>query len=664
MMFLWRIPSVPSTCRMCRRCEKKIFSIQRNSRIISPHSKSTRNLFTSLRLQAKLEKIDLLQFPADLIRNFSIIAHVDHGKSTLADRLLEITGTISSNTKNEQVLDKLQVERERGITVKAQTASLFYKYKGQTYLLNLVDTPGHVDFNYEVSRSLRACEGVILLVDANQGVQAQTVANFFLAFEADLTILPVLNKIDLPGADVETVQKQMKNVFDIEPDEILQVSAKHGTGVEDVLKAVIDRIPPPTTDIKKPFKGLVFDSTYEKFKGAVTNVSVKDGVVKKGDKIVSAHTKKSYEVQDVGILYPEQTSTGCLYGGQVGYMMANIKSMTDVWIGDTLYHEKSPVEALPGFKPAKPMVFAGTYPMDQSEYQALKMALEKLTMNDPSVSVSNDNSEALGVGFRLGFLGLLHMDVFNQRLEQEYDASVIPTAPNVSYKVKIKGDKNIKFYGAEEITILNPCKLPDPNIIEAQYEPMVYSTIIVPVDYIGDINPLCMERRGEILDQSYIDDTRIMFKVIFPLNEILIDFYDELKSVSSGYASFDYEDHGYQESDLVKIIYLLNGKELDELTMISHITKARQKGREIVEKLCKSIPRQLFKVSVQACVGGKVLAREDIQPYRKDVTAKCYGGDITRKNKLLKRQAEGKKKMRMIGKISVPKDVFIKVLTK
>lgn len=656
-MYFLRPYILGSACNICRRCEKKI------SRILPSLTGNNRRSFaSSQKHHDKLEKIDLLQFPAEKIRNFSIIAHVDHGKSTLADRLLEITGTISKNSKNEQFLDKLQVERERGITVKAQTASLFYDYNGETYLLNLIDTPGHVDFNYEVSRSLAACQGVVLLVDANQGIQAQTVANFFLAFDADLTILPVLNKIDLPGAQIEAVEKQMKNVFDMNPEDILKVSAKLGTGVEDVLQAVIDRIPPPDADVNKPFKSLVFDSRYDRYRGAVTNISVKDGVIKKGDKIVSAHTKKTFEVQDCGLLYPDETSTGILYAGQAGYMVAAMKTITDAWVGDTLYLEKSPVEPLPGFKPAKPMVFAGIYPMDQSEYSALKLAINKLTLNDSSVSVSHDQSPALGAGFRLGFLGLLHMDVFNQRLEQEFDASVIPTAPNVPYKVKIKGAKNIKMYGGEEITILNPCLLPARDIITEFYEPIVYGTIISPSEYLSDVTSLCMERRGNILDQTYIDNTRIMFKAIFPLNEILIDFFDELKTITSGYASFDYEDHGYQESDLVLVKFALNGKELDDLTMICHVSKARETGKRIVSKLKDSIPKQLYKVTLQAFVGSKIVAREDLGAFKKDVTAKCYGGDVTRKNKLLKRQAEGKKKMRMIGNISVPKDAFINVL--
>lgn len=658
MMTLLR--SIVPFCYICRRCEKKIL----NKILPSLLHTVGRYFATSRKCQAKMSKIDLLQFPPEKIRNFSIIAHIDHGKSTLADRLLEITGTISKDTKNEQFLDRLQVERERGITVKAQTASLFYDYKGETYLLNLVDTPGHVDFHYEVSRSLAACQGVVLLVDANQGVQAQTLANFFLAFEAQLAIVPILNKIDLPGAQPDVVANQMKNVFDMNPKDILRVSAKTGFGVEDVLRAVIEKIPPPKTDVNKPLKCLVFDSWYDKYRGAITNISVKDGVITKGDKIVSANTKKVFEVQDVGILYPDETSTGVLYAGQVGYLVANMKSITEVWVGDTLCHEKFPVTPLPGFKQARAMVFAGIYPMNQSEYTALKVAINKLTLNDASVSVNNDHSAALGAGFRLGFLGLLHMDVFNQRLEQEYDASVIPTAPNVPYKVKIKGAKNIKLYGGEELTILNPCLLPPVDIISEFSEPMVYSTIISPADYIGEITSLCLDRRGEIVDQKYIDDKRILFKVIFPLNEILIDFFDELKNLTSGYASFDYEDHGYRPSDLVLLTFALNGKDVEELTMICHRSKARETGKRIVAKLLEAIPQQLFKITIQAFVGSKIITREDKAALRKDVTAKCYGGDVSRKNKLLRQQAEGKKKMRMIGKISVPKDAFIKVLKK
>ncbi|XP_044801854.1 translation factor GUF1, mitochondrial isoform X9 [Bubalus bubalis] len=512
------------------------------------------------------EKIDMSCFPVENTRNFSIIAHVDHGKSTLADRLLELTGAIDKTKNNKQVLDKLQVERERGITVKAQTASLFYNYEGKQYLLNLIDTPGHVDFSYEVSRSLSACQGVLLVVDANEGIQAQTVANFFLAFEAQLSIIPVINKI----------------------------SAKLGTNVESVLDAVIKRIPS--------------------------------------------------------------------YAGQVGYLIAGMKDVTEAQIGDTLYLHKQPVEPLPGFKSAKPMVFAGMYPVDQSEYNNLKSAIEKLTLNDSSVVVHRDSSLALGAGWRLGFLGLLHMEVFNQRLEQEYNASVILTTPTVPYKAVLSSAKLIKEYREKEITIINPAQFPDKSKVTEYLEPVVLGTIITPDEYTGKIMMLCQARRAVQKNMMYIDQNRVMLKYLFPLNEIVVDFYDSLKSLSSGYASFDYEDAGYQTAELVKMDILLNGNIVEELVTVVHKDKAYSIGKAICERLKDSLPRQLFEIAIQAALGSKIIARETVKAYRKNVLAKCYGGDITRKMKLLKRQAEGKKKLRKVGNVEVPKDAFIKVL--
>uniref|UniRef100_A0A2C9KE91 Translation factor GUF1 homolog, mitochondrial n=1 Tax=Biomphalaria glabrata TaxID=6526 RepID=A0A2C9KE91_BIOGL len=586
-----------------------------------------RHISTTLQLlnQSKPLQFDLSSFPVENIRNFCIIAHVDHGKSTLADRLLEITGTIPKGN-NQQVLDKLPVERERGITVKAQTASLIYRYNDQDYLLNLIDTPGHVDFHYEVSRSLAACQGVILLVDANQGVQAQTVANFYLAFEAELTIIPVLNKIDLKNAQVEVVSDQIHNLFDLDKKDILKISAKQGTGVEEVLKAVIERIPCPKFDKTKPLRAFVFDSWYDRFKGVVAHFAICDGIIKEGDRILCNSTKKNYEVTEIGIMYPDQVSTGVLFAGQVGYAMMNMKNTDEAKIGDTFYHENQTVKPLPGFKEAIPMVFAGMFPMEHSEFLQLKSAIEKLTLNDRSVQVRMDSSPVLGQGYRLGFLGLLHMEVFNQRLEQEFDASVIITAPNIAFKVKIKGEKNIKQYG---------------------------SRIRIHKNH-----------RGRLRDQSYIDDTRVLFKVLFPLSEILVDFFDKLKSLSSGYASFDYEDAGFEITDLVKVDFTLNGREVEELTLICHVSRARDMAKRVCERLKATIPRQQFVITVQGKVNQKVIAREDIKAYRKDVTAKCYGGDITRKMKLLKSQAEGKKKLRMIGNIEIPKDAFIKILQK
>uniref|UniRef100_A0A286XEJ1 GTP binding elongation factor GUF1 n=1 Tax=Cavia porcellus TaxID=10141 RepID=A0A286XEJ1_CAVPO len=553
-----------------------------------------------------LGKPDMSKFPYH--------AHVDHGKSTLADRLLELTGTIDKTKNNKQVLDKLQVERERGITVKAQTASLFYNFEGKQYLLNLIDTPGHVDFSYEVSRSLSACQGVLLVIDANEGIQAQTVANFFLAFEAQLSVIPVINKIDLKNADPEMVEKQIEKVFDIPRNECIKISAKLGTNVESVLQAVIERIPPPKVHRKNPLRALVFDSIFDQYRGVIANVALFDGMVSKGDKIVSAHTQKTYEVNEVGVLNPNEQPTLKLYAGQVGYLIAGMKDVTEAQIGDTLYLHNHPVEPLPGFKSAKPMVFAGMYPTDQSEYNNLKSAIEKLTLNDSSVTVHRDSSLALGAGWRLGFLGLLHMEVFNQRLEQEYNTSVILTTPTVPYKAILSSAKLIKA------------------------------------------------RRAVQKHLMFIDQNRVMLKYLFPLNEIVVDFYDSLKSLSSGYASFDYEDAGYQTAELVKMDILLNGNIVEELVTVVHKEKAYSVGKTICERLKDSLPRQLFEIAIQAAIGSKIIARETVKAYKKNVLAKCYGGDITRKMKLLKRQAEGKKKLRKIGNIEVPKDAFIKVL--
>ncbi|XP_062963634.1 translation factor GUF1, mitochondrial isoform X2 [Cynocephalus volans] len=582
------------------------------------------------------EKLDMSIFPVENIRNFSIIAHVDHGKSTLADRLLELTGTIDKTKNNKQVLDKLQVERERGITVKAQTASLFYNCERKQYLLNLIDTPGHVDFSYEVSRSLSACQGVLLVVDANE--------------------------IDLKNADPERVEKQIEKVFDIPSSECIKISAKLGTNVESVLQAVIERIPPPKVHRKNPLRALVFDSIFDQYRGVIANVALFDGVVSKGDKIISAYTQKTYEVNEVGILNPNEHSTHKLYAGQVGYLIAGMKDVTEAQIGDTLYLHKQPVEPLPGFKSAKPMVFAGMYPVDQSEYNNLKSAIEKLTLNDSSVTVHRDSCLALGAGWRLGFLGLLHMEVFNQRLEQEYNASVILTTPTVPYKAVLSSAKLIKEYGDKEITIINPAQFPDKSKVSEYLEPVVLGTIITPDEFTGKIMMLCQARRAIQKNMIFIDQNRVMLKYLFPLNEIVVDFYDSLKSLSSGYASFDYEDAGYQTAELVKMDILLNGNIVEELVTIVHKDKAHFVGKAICERLKDSLPRQLFEIAIQAAIGSKIIARETVKAYRKNVLAKCYGGDITRKMKLLKRQAEGKKKLRKIGNVEVPKDAFIKVL--
>lgn len=599
----------------------------------------------------------LRSFPPERIRNFSVIAHIDHGKSTLCDRLLEITGTLSTRTKNEQFLDKLQVEKERGITVKAQSASMLYTYKGVEYLLNLIDTPGHVDFSYEVSRSLYACQGALLLVDATQGVQAQTMANFYLAFDQDLTIIPVINKIDMSTADPVRVEAELKHLFDYEPNQILRASGKSGIGITDVLDAIIERIPAPQAAPEKPLKALLFDSWYDDYRGVVTLVAVRDGMIQKGDRVELAQTNNTYEVLEIGIMYPNETQTDALYAGQVGYVIMGMKSVQEARVGDTLYHKGKLIEPFPGFKPAKPMVFAGIYPVDTSDFEAVRDAIEKLTLNDASVTVEKKTSAALGLGFRCGFLGLLHMDVFKQRLEQEYDLSVIATAPSVLYKVRLKGS-------TEEIALENPSDFPEPQQIEAVLEPVIDATIILPRQYLGPIMNLCQEKRGEQKQMSFLSEERVILIYRLPLNEVATDFYDQLKSLSSGYASLDYEESGYQEAKLVKMDILLNSKAVDALSIIVHADNAYYIGRALAEKLRTTIPRQLFEVIIQAAIGAKIIARETISPLRKNVTAKCYGGDITRKRKLLEKQKEGKKKMKQVGNVEVPQEAFLTILKK
>ncbi|XP_050439405.1 translation factor GUF1 homolog, mitochondrial [Adelges cooleyi] len=605
--------------------------------------------------------------PSENIRNFSIIAHVDHGKSTLADRLLEITNTICIEAGKAQILDRLQVEKERGITVKAQTASLFYRSKinGELFLLNLIDTPGHVDFSNEVSRSLSACQGVILLVDANQGVQAQTVANFYLAFCQNLVIVPVLNKVDLKNANPEKVEEQLKGLFEIEPETVLRISAKQGTGVDKLLEAIVSRLPAPKTDRQAPFKALIFDSWFDKYRGAVIMIYVLNGSVKEGDVITAVHSQISYPVKNIGILRPTEYITGTLVGGQVGFLTCNMRSAKEAHIGDTLHLKDKPVEPFPGFKPALPMVFAGLFPLDQSMHGEMRSALERLTLNDSAVSITTESSAALGLGWRLGFLGLLHLDVFSQRLEQEYNAQAVMTAPSVTYKAKVNSKKLITKYGSDEFYFSNPIDFPDPTFTEVLYEPFVLGTIITPDMYLGDVLSLCMEKRGVQKSSTNIDDTRVIIQCYLPLNEIVVDFHDTLKSITSGFGSFDYEDHGYQESFLTKLNILLNGTEVEELGTVVHASKAVNLGRKMVLKLAELIPRQQFLIAIQATVKGKIVARENIKPFRKDVTSKLCGkrgGDITRKMKLLKQQSDAKKKMKMIGNIEIPRDTFINVL--
>lgn len=603
---------------------------------------------------SQIQNFNLKDFPKERIRNFSIIAHIDHGKSTLADRLLEMAGTISTRQKVEQFLDKLQVERERGITVKAQTASLFYEYKGQIYLLNLIDTPGHVDFAYEVSRSLYACQGALLVVDAVQGVQAQTMANFFLAFDQDLQIIPVINKIDVANADPERIAKEMDKAFDIQREDILLISAKMGIGIDKLFEAIIQRIKPPVGAEDGKFKALLFDSWFDEYRGVICLIEIIDGAIKKGDIISAASTEQSYEVLDVGLMYPEPHATGALYTGQVGYLIAGMKTVKEARVGDTFYHTKAPVTALPGFKPAKSMVFAGIYPLDASDFEQVRDAIEKLTLNDPSVHVEKETSVALGLGFRCGFLGLLHMDVFKQRLEQEYNASIIVTSPTVPYKVKQTD--------GQEMVIENPSKFPEEVKIEQVFEPVVNATVITPKEYLGNIMTLCQERRGEQKEMTYLDENRIVLRYKLPLNEIVTDFYDKLKSMSAGYASFDYEQAGYEPADLVKMNILLNGKPVDALSIIVHKEKAFYIGRQLTQKLREVIHRQMFEVAIQAAIGAKIIARESVSALRKNVTAKCYGGDITRKRKLLEKQKEGKKKLKQVGNVELPHEAFLTVL--
>lgn len=603
------------------------------------------------------KKLTLQDFTPDLVRNFSIIAHIDHGKSTLSDRLLEHTGTVSERDKTAQFLDKLQVERERGITVKAQTASMFYTYKGKTYLLNLIDTPGHVDFNYEVSRSLYACQGAVLLVDAVQGVQAQTMANFYLAFDQDLTIIPVINKVDLPTADPERIALQLGSLFDFSRESIILASAKSNIGIETILHSIVERIPAPVGSTSKLLKALLFDSWFDEYRGVICLIAVHDGVIKTGDTVTLAQANVSYEVLEVGLMYPELTPADALYPGQVGYLITGMKTVREARVGDTIYHTKKPVDPFPGFKPAKPMVFAGIYPVVNDDFAQLSDAIEKLTLNDASVAVEKKSSSALGLGFRCGFLGLLHMDVFRQRLEQEYNLTVIATAPSVLYKVRLKNS-------AEATDMENPSDLPESNKIEEILEPIIEGTIITPSHYLGNMIKLCEEKRGLQKNLTYIDEGRVILKYTLPLNEVATDFYDQLKSLSSGYASFDYEFAGHVPAKLVKMDVLLNGKAVDALSCIVHEDKAYYIGRDLTERLKNVIPRQLYEVIIQAAIGAKIIAKERVAPLRKDVTAKCYGGDITRKRKLLEKQKEGKKKMKQIGNIEVPQEAFMTILKK
>jgi len=604
---------------------------------------------------SKQEQEPLLQqYTPEHIRNFSVIAHIDHGKSTLCDRLLEYTGTLSTRLKHEQFLDKLQVERERGITVKAQTASMVYPYENTEYLLNLIDTPGHVDFSYEVSRSLYACQSCLLLVDATQGAQAQTVANFYLAFEQDLHIIPVINKVDMASAQPERVAQELQQLFEFAPEDIIYASAKTGQGIEEIFQRLITETPAPQGSRDKPLKSLLFDSWYDDYRGVVSLIAVHDGTISKRDHITLAHRNKDYEVLELGVMLPHQVPVSTLYPGQVGYIICGMKSVQEARVGDTVFHRKSPVEPFPGFKPARPMVFAGIYPISGEDFELLQKAIEKLTLNDASVSVDKTSSTALGLGFKCGFLGLLHMDVFKQRLEQEYNLSVIATAPSVRYKIDLTNE--------EPQEIESPAEFPDRQHIMAVYEPVIEATIITPNSYLGQVMQLCEEKRGSQKHMHFLSEDRVMVMYELPLNEIATEFYDELKSITSGYASLDYEDAGYQESNLIKMDILINGRPIDALSTIVHEDHAYRIGRNIVSKLKDVVPKQQFQVMLQAAIGAKIIARETLAPLRKDVTAKCYGGDITRKRKLLEKQKEGKKKMKQLGSVDVPQEAFMAIL--
>ena len=591
------------------------------------------------------------------IRNFSIIAHIDHGKSTLADRLLELTGEVAERDMEQQLLDNMDLERERGITIKAHAVRLIYKAKdGESYELNLIDTPGHVDFNYEVSRSLAACEGAILIVDAAQGIEAQTLANTYLAIDHNLEIVPVINKIDLPSAQPEVVKAEIEDVIGIPAEDAPLISAKNGVNIESVLEQIVELIPPPQGDENAPLRALIFDSYYDSYRGVIVYVRIKEGRIKPGDKICMMATGAQFDVVEVGSLHPEGLKPlPELLAGDVGYIAASIKTVQDTRVGDTVTTVNNPAkEPLPGYKRVNPMVYCGIYPADGARYNDLNDALEKLQLNDAALLYEPETSVALGFGFRCGFLGLLHMEVIQERLEREYNLDLVTTAPSVIYKVhKTNG---------EVIDIANPTNLPDPSYIDYMEEPMVSADIMLPIEFIGNIMELCQERRGRYIDTKYMDATRAQLFYELPLNEIIYDFFDALKSRSKGYASFDYELKGYEKSELIKLDILLNGDMVDALSFIVHKDKAYARGRRITEKLKESIPRQLFEIPIQAAIGNKVIARETVKAMRKDVLAKCYGGDITRKKKLLEKQKEGKKRMRQVGSVEVPQEAFMSVL--
>jgi GTP-binding protein LepA len=592
---------------------------------------------------------------ARFLRNFAIIAHIDHGKSTLSDRLLELTGSVTDREMQAQILDDMDLERERGITIKAHAVRMMYTARdGQTYQLNLIDTPGHVDFSYEVSRSLASCEGALLVVDASQGVEAQTLANAYLAIHHGLEIIPVINKIDLPSADILRTQEDIEQAVGLDATDAIPVSAKTGQGVDEVLEAIVRRLPPPTGDPDAPLQALIFDSWFDPYRGVIVLVRVMQGTMRKGQRIRMMYNAKSFEVESMGVLCPKPVEIGELIAGEVGFFAATIKHVGDTKIGDTITDDARPAaHALPGFEDIKPMVFSGLYTVDSHEHTLLRDALEKLRLNDSSFFFEPESSVALGFGFRCGFLGLLHLEIIQERLEREFNLNLIATAPSVIYKIKLRNGEHLEIH--------NPVDMPDPNHIEEMQEPWIEATILTPDEYLGAVLKLCQDRRGVQKELTYVGN-RAMAKYELPLNEVVFDFYDRLKSVSRGYASFDYHLTDYRPADLVKLQMLVNAEPVDALAMLVHRTRAESRGRAMAEKLKELIPPHMFQVPIQAAIGGKIIARETVRAFRKDVTAKCYGGDVSRKRKLLDKQKEGKKKMRQFGKVDIPQEAFIAAL--
>jgi GTP-binding protein LepA len=588
------------------------------------------------------------------IRNFCIIAHIDHGKSTLADRLLERTGTISQREMQDQVLDDMDLEKERGITIKSHAIQMEHTYKGSKYVLNLIDTPGHVDFSYEVSRSIAACEGALLIVDAAQGIQAQTISNLYLALEHDLTIIPILNKMDLPSAEPEAVTDQIVELIGCDPAEVIPASGKTGMGIDEILSAIIDRIPPPTGDPKAPLQALIFDSVFNSFRGIIAYFKILNGTIKKNDAVMFVATGATYHADEVGVLKLKQEPRASLSAGDVGYIISGIKEASEVKVGDTITHVDRPGEPIHGFEDVKPMVFAGIYPIDTEDFEELRYSMEKLRLNDASLTWEPESSAALGFGFRCGFLGMLHMEIVQERLEREFNMTVITTVPNVSYTAH-KTDGTV-------VIVNNPTDLPDPGRIDFIEEPYIKANIITKTEYIGPVMSLCIEKRGQIVNQHYLTADRVELIFEMPLGEVVFDFFDRLKSISRGYASFDYHPIGAKQSDLVKLDILLNSEQVDALSALIHRSNAYDFGKKICEKLKELIPRQQFEIPIQAAIGAKIIARETIRAMRKDVTAKCYGGDISRKRKLLEKQKEGKKRMKQVGSVEIPQSAFMAVL--